>query len=360
MKWLHKFVRALFSRRKEGRNDLMEYPNWRVGISLAASWSWGLSIVLGMSIMHTKGVIPFGAWLTGNLLALPLFGAVYRYLPFFKQWCNFLPLILFFLFVEFFAIILNLQGMLTGLGGGVDVVSFAFVPKPYATYLVMAIGVFIIWYINRGGLKFSFLTDTWQYGVQLGGVVLLALLSASLGGMNSEITMVKGDGLEWAFLGFVGIIVGALATSHQWQRFTAIKEENVLRASLWGGFFFAIYMAFVGLTALFFVEHILLGSIFLIILLTLASSSIDSAVAGLEFVAQRLRVKPYWATLFALATILAWPRLIEMGMTNIWSFMAEIRLYLVLGLIALSLVMLHRQIGEKIELFLVKTKLLNK
>lgn len=42
-------------------------------MSLAASWAWGTSLVVGMQIIQEKGIIPFLIWAVANSLALPLF-----------------------------------------------------------------------------------------------------------------------------------------------------------------------------------------------------------------------------------------------------------------------------------------------
>jgi hypothetical protein len=356
-----KIIESLFFRKEKGegnRDDLSGYPNWRIGISLAASWSWGISVVLGVSIMHTKGVIPCFAWMVGNILALPLFGVLHRNLSFFKQWSNLLPVILFFFFIEFFAIILNLQGMLTGLGGGVDLISYKFLPRTTAVLIVMAIGLFIVWYINRGGLKLSFLTDFWQFGGQLAGVVALAAISFFFGDINPNIQLFKSGGMEWAKTGFLGVLFGALVIGHQWQRFTAIKQENVLKASLWSSLFFGIYMIFVAITALFFAEDPILGGLLMIMILTMSSSTIDSSVASLEYIMRKFKIKPYWGTLFALVTIISWPLLMNVGITKLYTWMVAIRIHLVAALLVLSLIMIFKPIQNRLYPALIKMKLL--
>ena len=42
-------------------------------MSLAASWAWGTSLVVGMETVQTKGLIPFLIWAIANSLAIPLF-----------------------------------------------------------------------------------------------------------------------------------------------------------------------------------------------------------------------------------------------------------------------------------------------
>lgn len=46
----------------------------KMGVSLAASWAWGVSVVVGMEIFQGKGLAAFVIWAAGNSLALLLFG----------------------------------------------------------------------------------------------------------------------------------------------------------------------------------------------------------------------------------------------------------------------------------------------
>lgn len=347
--FLNSLASKLF-KRDEDTDNLLNYSNWRIGLSTAASWSWGVSLAVGMAIMHTKGLLPFIIWTIGNILALPLFGAVRRFLPLSKYWPLFIfPIVVLFFFIEFFCIILNLQGLLSGFGGNVKgIVSYSFLSGNTATMVVISMALFIVWYIHKGGLKISVLTDFAQYGIQLFAVILMAGTGYFLGHQNNVEWIVVNEavnGLEWAKFGFFGIIVGALSAGHQWQRFSAIEEKNILSVSLWGGFLFGIYMFFVGLTAYFFTPHIVLGMLFLITMIALASSSIDSGVAGLEYVLNcltfekwkksDLKIRPYHvASVFACIAILAWPYFMKSGITEIWTFMAKIRIPIILFFIA--------------------------
>lgn len=318
-------AKDLLIKRQKYADSIADYPNWRVGLSCAASWSWGISLVVGMATMRTKGILPFMIWTTGNILALPLFGFLRTYFPASRNWLRFIPLLMIFIMMEFFSIIINLQAILSGLGGGIDISSFVFLPQSTATYVVIIIGLFVVWYIHKGGLRMSVLTDIGQYAVQLLAVIFLAVAGYIIG-VEKNFLWVQPGGLEWARVGFLGILCGALSIGHQWQRFSSIKEESILRTSLWAGFFFGIYMLFVGLTGLFFTKHIVLGIGFLITMLALATSSIDSGVAGLQYVLGRFKIKPFYASILAVLIIICWPFIVgSTGITKLWTIMALIR-----------------------------------
>ena len=50
-------------------------------MSLAATWAWGTSLVVGMETVQTKGWIPFIIWAVANSLAIPLFGFIAYRIP---------------------------------------------------------------------------------------------------------------------------------------------------------------------------------------------------------------------------------------------------------------------------------------
>ncbi|NQV93235.1 hypothetical protein HQ403_01925 [Candidatus Kaiserbacteria bacterium] len=285
--------------------------------------------------MHSKGVLAFLVWTFGNILALPLFGLVLRYLPASRGWLKFTPLFFIFLYVEYFAITLNLQAIKSALGGGIDISSFVFVKGDLITPIVIITGLAIVFFINKYGLKGSMLTDIGQYAVQLVGVVTLAGAGYLLG-ERMDLLWLTPDGRDWLLFGFLGIITGALGTGHQWQRFSAFEGRDVLRIGLWGGLFFGIYMFFVYLSGLFFTQNIILGVIFLIIILSVATSTIDSAVAGLQFIARKFKLDPRAGSLVAIIAVMVWPFLSEKGLTNLWGIMVQVRYPTVLIAVGLT------------------------
>lgn len=335
---MSKITKLLFKGKET--DDLTEFPNWRVGVSVAADWSWGVSIAVGIGIMYRFGFLPFLIWTTGNILALPLFGAVRRYMPLSRFWPTFIPLVLIFIMVEYFAIILNLHAILDGFSGGKEVSSFVFLSKDIATWVTIAIGFFIVWYVHKGGLRILMFTDLGWFTVQMFAVIFMAIAAYFLSGdkMNN-VAWVKPGGIEWAIWGFLGIIVGALSAGHQWQKYGAIKEENILPVTLWGGGFFAFYMLFVALTGFFFSKHIILGISFLILMISLATSTIDSAVAAIRYVLARFGVKSKpLASILGLVIICTWPLAIS-SITSLWTLMAKIRFPVMWSFIIITLIL---------------------
>ena len=48
----------------------------KLGVSAAASWAWGTSLIVGMEIAQTKGLAAWGIWVTANAATLAVFGVL--------------------------------------------------------------------------------------------------------------------------------------------------------------------------------------------------------------------------------------------------------------------------------------------
>lgn len=326
-KFFKSFVQVLFIRRGDV-DDLSMFSNWRVGVSVAADWSWGVSMAVGMSIMKTKGVCPFLIWMLGNILAIPLVGFVRKYLPGSRHWPRFTLMLLLFLVVEYFAIVINMQAVLVGFGGGTDVITYSLLPRDVAIWVVVAYGFFILWYVNKGGLRILMLTDLGYFIVQMLAVIFIAGASYIFanGNINSQLNWTMSGGMSWAPYAFLGILTGALGTGHQWQKYNAVKENNIFQITIWGGLFFGVYMIFVFLSGLYFSKNIILGISFLVIMVALATSTIDSAISGVKYVVSRFGIKnSYVWPIISIIIILSWTFINNNTMADMWMFMANIR-----------------------------------
>jgi hypothetical protein len=325
---------VLFAR-SSSANSIADFPVWRIGLSSATSWSWGVSIALGMHFMKVYGVLPALAWMIGNVLALPLLGAIRHYLPSSRWWTRISVLYLLFIGMELMALVLNLTATQNALSGNLfnaTLPSFSYISANEATWVTMAVGLFIVFFINRFGLRGSVLTDIGQYAFQLGAVLLLAITAIMFGESDAPpLVTEKGEG--WWFFGFSGIIVGALSHFQQHQRFEGLGDTNNLRVGLWAGLFFGFYMSLVFVSGFFFSNHFLLGLLYLIVILAVATSTMDSAVAGLQGIAAKFSL-PYWVgSLVALLTVIAWTILPVGTLDQLFNVMAGVRLPVIIAMI---------------------------
>ncbi|HRY52967.1 MAG TPA: hypothetical protein P5089_03985 [Candidatus Portnoybacteria bacterium] len=353
MKAFFEKIIGFLIKRKGEVDDLSKFPDWRVGVSVAADWSWGVSMAVGMSIMAKKGIAPFLIWMLGNILAIPLVGFVRRFLPDSRHWPKFTLMLLVFAVIEYFAITLNMQAVLTGLGGGTDVITYSFLPREAAIWAVVVYGLFIVWYVNKGGLKILMLTDLGYFTVQMVSAIFIAGASFVMasGQVNSQLNWAVPGGMAWAPYAFIGIITGALAAGHQWQKYDA-KAKSIFQITLWGGLFFAVYMLFVFLAGLYFSKNLVLGIAFLVIMVALATSTIDSAVSGVGYVARRFGIKSLYAgPIISVVIIFSWPCINNTTMANMWTNMANFRWPIIVFFIVVTAIIALAKNPKTTEVF---------
>ncbi|MCG2700512.1 hypothetical protein L6274_05690 [Candidatus Parcubacteria bacterium] len=348
-------------KRKENQDDIRKMSYRRVGISLGATWSWGVSMIATMAFMYTYGIIPALVWVLGNILAMPLFGYVKVKIRGFEKWINFIPLILFSLFIAVMAVIMNMQALLIGLGGGHDVASFHFLDNSYSVSSIIFLSLTILLFIYKYGLRGNVLSDLGYYCLQIFAVVLLAVSSVIISNftINPNSQLITEAGIKWVFpLGLLGIITGVFTDPMMWQRFE--QKENQIKLSLWGGFWFGLYMIFVVLTGLFFKPTLFLGILLLIVIFALAVSTIGSAIDAMQYLTKKIGIGKAMGLIIALIAIITWPYLMELGMAKIWNIYAGYRWKVVTGMIVISLLgqyVIKKEYKEKIVSFMKKIKL---
>ncbi|OGF24792.1 hypothetical protein A2331_04140 [Candidatus Falkowbacteria bacterium RIFOXYB2_FULL_34_18] len=334
LQWLSNLKKILFCRISNA-NDLSNLPNWRIGLSCAAGWSWGWSLVAGIGMTQKFGILPFLMWLTGNILAVPLMGLIYTYFPSSKKFPKWTIFWLWLFLFSYFCIMINMKALLCGFGGGDDVLSFALLPAPWSSVAVISIALLTIWYIWIGGLRFSVITDLYQYLIQIGCAITLAVVGFFLVNGQIQVQWITESSqsftsLEWGYFSLFGVLFGAIADGQMWQRFESIEDKNVVSVALWSGLFFSVYMFFVFVTTLFYLStSIIMGIIFLIAMLALCTSSIDSYIASYEYILKKVNINYHIAFIFTILIVCTWPLTAKFGIFKIWSFMAEYRMYFI-------------------------------
>jgi len=310
---------------------------FRAGISMAASWSWGASLGVGVAVMHTMGVEAFIIWSITNILAIPFFGMLYTKIDSYKYIIELRPMIFFMFMLQGFAILINQQLLFEGLTGGVDFDIAPILAQTPATVLAIALAVALVLFINRTLLRGSLLTDYVQYSLQLSGVVLLLIVAfyTSNGTINPNVASSAFSDIRWAVWVGLGLIVGPSMDAMQFQRIEQVAPEHQLMSTIYGGITFGVYLSFVGVAALFIqAGSIAVALAFMIVVLSISTSTIDSASAAMH----RLATKKV-ATAVALGIAFGWPLLMDVGVTGIWTIYTSGRVFVVSGVLVFLLVL---------------------
>lgn len=307
----------------------------RIGLSMAASWSWGVSAVVGVSVLHSTGVGAFLVWTVANIAAVPVFGAVAAWLPSLRPLLRARPAVLAMLAIQVFAFWMNMQGVYEVGTGDSALQTSTLLPAAPTTVGIVLLAVGIVGFIHQTGFEGSVATDKGQYVVQLGGCLAIIAAALLFGSGTPSIATTGLDGYRWAVWAGLGLLSGPFLDAQQWQRLDAGGTS----ATLWAGAWFGVYMFAVGGAGAVLSETApLLTALLLVVALAVGTSTMDSAAAALQYLADSRRV----AGGIAITAILAWPLIRSVGVLGIWTIYASARVFVVAGLLGYAAVGVSR------------------
>lgn len=332
-------VKELLFERSKKADDISDMPIWRMGASLTASWAWGISIAIGITIMHSKGMLPFIIWVVPNILAIPFFALVHAKLPGVKKWPKWKPFLAFILSVVIYAMLMNLQFIDMALSSGTDLATFQFLTATQSQYAVIGVGLLVALFINKTGFRGSVITDVGQYIVQVVGALSIVIAGLVLGTRADVVWLVDGTSNWWLSWSSLSVLFAIMTHGGEWQRLQSLKtEKDKLWAGAYGGLFFGLYMILVAAAGLVFEGTLVLSLLFLIIVLSVATSTLDSSISAAQWIFQQFNRSAYWGTAFAVAVILLWPFAIQSSIMDFYQLISDIRMRLIGGLLGITTV----------------------
>ena len=281
-----------------------------LGSSIAISWAWGTSLILGMQIAQTKGLEAFSIWATANCLTLVLFGWLYRSkilkpevldLPYIKVFTN---------LIQVFCLIIQLKILNETLTNFFE---------PVTSYILTAsigIGLTLLMYFR--GLKESIRTDLFQ------GILTVSVLSVMAYLCMDRPSIPTGSSttsdISWGIWSACILLSGIMTDIQHWQR----AKVNKGYAFECAGVLFAIYLGLVYLLSHYNFDN-LLNTLLLIVVIGVTTSTIDSIAVALH--------KDFGnknGTLIGLSICLGFGLLLELSVLSIWSYFGIIRVGLAL------------------------------
>ena len=285
-------------------------------MSLAASWAWGTSLVVGMQTIQEKGIIPFLIWAIANSLALPLFGFIAYRIPNLSKVVNSKIVTFFTTIVMVFCLWIQMNAIYQYLN------NLNFITDIASKIISIAIMIFIVIALYKDGLVKSIFIDNplWFLCYAL-LFVLLILGFVFQVERYSLVSVVNQKEISWALNSCIILFSGPIMCIQNWQMAEKLKAENKMKAHYTAGLLFALYMAFVGCLGYFHFNGIM-NIILVLVVLCVSLSTADAAIVGLQKIAGKKI-----GVIIALIAIALWNFVSSMGVMGLWTTMGNMRKY---------------------------------
>lgn len=265
-----------------------------MGLSIAFSWAWASSLVIGQSIAIERGIIPFLIWAIANTLTLGLFGVLFKKGLFTEAIFQNKAFKTFAIVIQAFCLIINLN-ILNQL---ID-----------NYWMTTAIGLFFILLMYPRGLIASILTDQVQGIITF--VVMLAIIALGLisGGTVAAHPVNSDGGVLWALWSACILLTSPFGDVQMWQR----ARANDGGGFWWASAFFGLYMVLIFIMSLFEFNGIM-TTLLLVACLAVTTSTVDSIAVAMHEVSNK-----HVGTALAIALCLFWGVFKEIGIVELWS-----------------------------------------
>lgn len=296
--------------------------NITMGLSIAFSWAWASSLVLGQQIAIERGIIPFAIWAIANTLTLGIFGVLFKRGLFTRRIFDNRIFKTFASIIQACCLIINLNIMNQIIGN---------------YWITTAIGLFFIALMYRKGLLTSVLTDKWQ------GIITFATLTALIAiGAVSDVPVVPHilnteGGVLWALWSACILLTSPFGDVQMWQRAQANEK-----AFWYGSAFFGLYMVLIFVMS-YLQFNAAMNALLLVACLAVTTSTIDSITVALHEVANK-KV----GTAIAVFLCVFWGVFKEIGIVELWSTIGIYRVAFCVSVLAVA-IMLKRKADKKAE-----------
>lgn len=294
---------------------------WSIGLSSAASWAWGTSLIMGQQIAQEKGIIAWIIWAVCNSLTLALLGFLFNRKVITRDTFNRKEVKVIALIIQLFCLLVQLNFinqqflLITGSTTG-------------AYIITILIGFIFTLIVYKKGLPTSVKTDIFQWLIAIISILCILAVAYITKAPLQTFAPTSTSGVLWGVWSGLILFAGPIGDVQHWQR---AEADTSKKAYYLGGVLFGMYMLLVLAMALFkfsLTMHIIL----LIAVLCVATSTIDSISVALHELGNKKI-----GTGFALALCVAFGIFVKMGMLELWSSFGVIRFAFAVGILLLPL-----------------------
>lgn len=278
-----------------------------LGSSIAISWAWGTSLILGMQIAQIQGFETFLIWALANTATLGIFGQLYK-----RRILNSLVLDqkivkVFTNLIQIFCLIIQLKILNE---------TFQAFFTPLNSYLLtVGFGAGLTIWMYKKGLAASIFSDLFQGIFTM--IVLGLMVYYCLNTFPSQVIPSSDlKSITWGIWSACILLSGIITDLQHWQR-AEINGKGY--AFEWASVFFGIYLLFVFILSKYHFDN-LLNMLLLLAVIGVTTSTIDSiAVALHRDFGKKL------GTLIGLGICVSFGLLVQLSVLNLWSYFGMIR-----------------------------------
>lgn len=299
---------------------IMISDSQRLGVSIAASWAWGTSLIVGMEIAQNKGLWAWAIWAIANTITLAVFGELARRNilgrnVFDKRYIKILAVL-----IQCFCLVIQLNI--------INKVLIQMGLSSFPSYgISTAIGIIFTLWMYKKGLSTSIKTDFWQWIIAVVAIFVIISIGICSKSQNTVYPISTFDDIVWGIWSALILLSGPIGDVQHWQRAEVAGKGY---AFLWGSVFFGIYMLLI-LAMSYFKFNIAMNIILLLAVLCITSSTIDSiAVAMHEIYNKKV------GTFIAIFICVFWGMFAEIGIIQLWSNAGIYRVFFALLILFLA------------------------
>lgn len=298
------------------KNLLKKNTTFYYAMSLAASWAWGTSLVVGMQTIQEKGFIPFLIWAIANSLALPLFGFIAYRIPNLSKVVNSKVVSIFTTIVMMFCLWIQMNAIYQYLN------NFEFMTDIVSKVIAISVITLMIFALYKDGLVKSIFIDNPLWFLCY--FLLIALLICGFV-FNVEcfdiVGLTNNSEISWALNSCIILFSGPIMCIQNWQMAELLKEEKKMKAHYLAGGLFAFYMALIGCLGWFQFNGIM-NILLIIVVLCVALTTADASIVGLQKIAGKKI-----GAIIALVAVALWNFVSDLGVMGLWTTMGNMRKY---------------------------------
>jgi len=306
-------------------------PSFYYSMSIAATWANAGSLLNGITTSQNNGIIPFLLWALGNTLACIVFGLLAPKIPKLREVFKSKPMKIIMGIMCPFQCWISMNGIQ-------QVFADTILGKNIGIFIALAFAVFFIIILFKYGMIRNVLTDHMSWTAVY--AIVFALTIVALSTSNGEyVSLVSGvDSVGVGIKNCILLIPGAFLYPYYYELLDyndnnedGTNKINIRKAFVNGGLIFGFYLVFIFLMSLA-VFNPVLNVIKAILVTLIAVSSLSSFLYSIYITFGKklgLAINAITATL--------WQFLIPLGVMGAWTLMASIRIYIVIGAIAVAL-----------------------